>query len=125
MQLGQLLTGESGAKVRIAFLDDPNGEVADRARHPIVTRPTTTARDQAGSSTLSEGPQQPEDLPSLQAQQRTRIRNPDAFGLQAEKDIKPGELLVAHRHHRHPARPPAAQSCGGVPSELCRGVSSL
>ena len=44
--------------------------------------------------------------------------------LNLQQNLKPAELPLAHRHHRHGA-PPGTRDPGGVSPQLCTGVSSL
>src|ERR1700679_1262448 len=79
---------------------------------------------QACGAVLLEAAQQTKYLPSSQPDQRARVGDPQAPGLDAQQHLKPAELLLAHRHHRHGA-PPGTPEPGGVSPLSCRGVSSL
>src|SRR3954469_23847327 len=81
-------------------------------------------RQQARGTVLFKVAQQAEYLPPLQADQRAGIGNPKPPRLNLQQHVKPAELLLAHRQHRHDASPGTPKP-GGVSSLCGRGVPSL
>src|ERR1700731_5385324 len=79
---------------------------------------------QARGTVLLEATQQTKHLTPLQADQHTGVSNTQTTRLNPQQHLKPAELLLAHRQHRHGA-PPATPEPGGVSPLSCRGVSSL
>src|SRR5271169_6918446 len=58
------------------------------------------------------------------ARQFTRVGNTQTTRLNLQQNLKPAELLLAHRHHRHGATPRTPKP-EGVSPQPCTGVSSL
>src|SRR6476620_10337350 len=79
---------------------------------------------QARGAVLLEATQQTKHLTPLQADQHTGVSNTQTTRLNPQQHLKPAELLLAHRQHRHGA-PPGTPEPGGVSPLSCRGVSSL
>src|SRR5580698_5547985 len=79
---------------------------------------------QARGTVLLEATQQTKHLTPLQADQHTGVSNTQTTRLNPQQHLKPAELLLAHRQHRHGA-PPGTPEPGDVSPLLCRGVSSL
>src|SRR6478672_1925213 len=79
---------------------------------------------QARGTVLLEATQQTKHLTPLQADQHTGVSNTQTTRLNPQQHLKPTELLLAHRQHRHSA-PPGTPEPGGVSPLSCRGVSSL
>src|ERR1700680_248536 len=79
---------------------------------------------QARGTVLLEATQQTKHLTPLQADQHTGVSNTQTTRLTPQQHVKPAELLLAHRQHRHGA-PPGTPEPGGVSPLSCRGVSSL
>src|ERR1700730_4797678 len=79
---------------------------------------------QARGTVLLEATQQTKHLTPLQADQHTGVSNTQTTRLNPQQHLKPAELLLAHRQHRHGA-PPGTPEPGGVSPLSCRGVSSL
>src|ERR1700731_2233440 len=79
---------------------------------------------QARGTVLLEATQQTKPLTPLQADQHTGVSNTQTTRLNPQQHLKPAELLLAHRQHRHGA-PPGTPEPGGVSPLSCRGVSSL
>src|SRR5205823_5701092 len=81
-------------------------------------------RQQARGTVLLETAQQAKYLTPLQSDQFTRVGNTKTTRLNLQQNLKPAELLLAHRHHRHGATPRTPKP-EGVSPQLCTGVSSL
>ena len=79
---------------------------------------------QARGAILLEAMQQTKHLTPLQADQFARVCDTQSTGLNPQQNLKPAELLLAHRHHRHGA-PSGTPEPGVVSPLLCTGVSSL
>src|SRR5271166_2224074 len=79
---------------------------------------------QARHTVLFEAAQQTKHLAPLQPNQRTGVTHTQTTRLNPQQHLKPAELLLAHRQHRHGA-PPGTPEPAGVSPLLCRGVSSL
>jgi hypothetical protein len=79
---------------------------------------------QACCAVLSETTQQTKYLTPMQADQFARVGYAQPTRSNPQQDLKPTELLLAHRHHRHGA-PSGTPEPEGVSPLLCRGVSSL
>ncbi len=74
---------------------------------------------QARGAVLLEATQQTKHLP-LQADQFTRVCDTQSTGLNPQQDLKPAELLFAHRHHRRGA-PSGTPEPAGVSRLSYRG----
>src|SRR5271154_4526210 len=79
---------------------------------------------QARGAVLLEAAQQAKYLTPLQTDQFTRVGNTKTTRLNPQQYLKPAELLLAHRHHRHGASSGTPEPAGVSPL-LCTGVSSL
>src|SRR5271155_2639685 len=79
---------------------------------------------QARGAVLLEPAQQTKHLTPLQTDQFTRVGNTKTTRLNPQQYLKPAELLLAHRHHRHGASSGTPEPAGVSPL-LCTGVSSL
>src|SRR5207248_1168748 len=67
-------------------------------------------------------------FPSIvQADQRTGVGNPQPARLNLQQHLKPAELLLAHRHHRHRTPPgtPRAGECLLNFAEVCHLYNAL
>src|SRR3954469_15733729 len=92
----------------------------------MIAGPAAALRQQARRTVLFKVAQQAEYLAPVQADQRAGIGNPKPPRLNSQQHVKPAELLLAHRQHRHDASPGTPKSrgvsslCGtGVPSLYC------
>src|SRR5271168_130638 len=78
---------------------------------------------QARGAVLLEAAQQAKYLTPLQTDQFTRVGNTKTTRLNPQQNLKPAELLLAHRN-RHGASSGTPEPAGVSPL-LCTGVSSL
>src|SRR5208337_415776 len=124
MVCGQLLRRQGRTKIHIPLAYDRQRKRANLRRQPMVAGFTAALRQQARGAILAQPVQQPKYLTPAQADQRTRVGNTQSTRLNFQQYLKPAEFLLAHRHRRH-GTPPETPRSGGVPFELCRGVSSL
>ena len=90
----------------------------------MVARSASAFGKQARRPVLLEAVQQTKHLTPLQADQHTGIIDAQTTRLYLQQNLKPAELLLAHRHHRHGA-PSGTPKPGGVSPLLCTGVSPL
>src|ERR1700732_5290987 len=124
VMLRQLLSREGWAKVCISLADDGQRQGANLGRKPMIARLAAPLRQQAWSTILLQPTQQAEHLPTMQTHQRTGVGDTQPSRLNPQQHVKPAELLLAHRQHRHDASPGTPKP-GGVSSLFCRGVPSL
>ena len=120
----QLLRRQGRAEVGIPLAHKRQRQRANLAGQPMIARLAAVPGNQARGTVLLEAAQQTKHLTPPQPDQRAGIGYPQPAGLHAQQHLKPAELLLAHRHHRHGA-PPGTPEPGGVSPLFCRGVSSL
>ena len=109
-----LLTDEE-RRLFFGIPDDPDG---------LARQYTFTRSDQDLVAARRGAAQQAKYLTPVQADQFTRVGNTQTTRLNLQQNLKPAELLLAHRHHRHGATPRTPKP-EGVSPQLCTGVSSL
>src|SRR5215469_2055766 len=122
--LRQLFCRQGRAKVGVALAHDRQCQGANRSRNPMVAGFASALGEQARDTVLLQTAQQPKYLTPMQADQLARVGNTKTTRLNPQQHLKPTELLLAHRHHRHGA-PSGTPQPGGVSPLLCTGVSSL
>src|SRR5271168_4729796 len=122
--LGELLRRQGRAEVGVSVAHDRQCKVTNFGRQTVIAGFAAALRQQARGTVLLETAQQAKYLTPLQADQFTRVGNTQTTRLNLQQNLKPAELLLAHRHHRHGATPRTPKP-EGVSPQLCTGVSSL
>ena len=91
---------------------------------PVIARMAMVTGDKRrGAAGLKRAPQAV-DLAPPQAGQDAGVGDTQTAGLNPGQNLETGELLLAHRHHRH-GTPLRTLKPGAVPSQLCGRVASL
>src|SRR5271167_2051962 len=122
--LYQLLRRQGRAEVGVAVAHDRQCKVTNFGRQTVIAGFAASLRQQARGTVLLETAQQAKYLTPVQADQFTRVGNTQTTRSNLQQNLKPAELLLAHRHHRHGATPRTPKP-EGVSPQLCTGVSSL
>src|SRR5271169_47266 len=122
--LCQLLRRQGRAEVGVSVAHDRQCKVTNFGRQTVIAGFAAALRQQARGTVLLETAQQAKYLTPVQADQFTRVGNTQTTRLNLQQNLKPAELLLAHRHHRHGATPRTPKP-EGVSPQLCTGVSSL
>src|SRR5215472_8748956 len=122
--LGQLFCRQRRAEVGVSLAHNRQCQGLNLSREPMVAGFATTLGEQARSTILLQATQQAKYLTAMQADQLAGVGNTKTARLNTQQHLKPTELLLAHRHHRHGASS-ATPKPGGVSPLLCTGVSSL
>src|SRR5271163_1854971 len=122
--LYQLLRRQGRAEVGVAVAHDRQCKVTNFGRQTVIAGFAASLRQQARGTVLLETAQQAKYLTPLQSDQFTRVGNTKTTRLNPQQYLKPAELLLAHRHHRHGASSGTPEPAGVSPL-LCTGVSSL
>src|SRR5271166_767620 len=124
VMLCQLLRRQGRAEVGVAVAHGRQCKVTNFGRQTVIAGFAAALRQQARGTVLLETAQQAKYLTPVQADQFTRVGNTQTTRLNLQQNLKPAELLLAHRHHRHGATPRTPKP-EGVSPQLCTGVSSL
>src|SRR5271169_246374 len=122
--LCQLVRRQGRAEVGVSVAHDRQCKVTNFGRQTVIAGFAAALRQQARGTVLLETAQQAKYLTTLQSDQFTRVGNTKTARLNLQQNLKPAELLLAHRHHRHGATPRNPKP-EGVSPQLCTGVSSL
>src|SRR5271169_1647080 len=122
--LCQLLRRQGRAEIGIPLPHNRQREDANLGRQLMVAGFASALGEQACGTVLLEAAQQTKYLTPVQADQFTRVGNTQTTRLNLQQNLKPAELLLAHRHHRHGATPRTPKP-EGVSPQLCTGVPSL
>jgi hypothetical protein len=121
VQLAQLLGGQRRTTVRVALADDRQRRGADIIGLAPVARPAALLGDQTLDAAGPQRLQQPQRLPSTDAQQLGGGRRRQSLTIQIAQHLQPRQFLVAHAPNRHPK--PSRQHAGRVTCLTGTGVT--